>query len=94
MAQADDVRWRSFADVIVYREVQAEPEEVAARTLDEWPGCLVVVVAGRERRCVVVARGGKAEVMAGDVERVAVQAYWRLVSLARAVADLGSESWS
>jgi hypothetical protein len=94
MAQADDERWRSFADVIIHREVCAEPVGVAERTLDEWPGCVVVVVAVGNGRCVLVAREKKPVVVEGDVERVAVEAYRRLVSLARVESDLGSESWS
>jgi len=94
LAQADDLRWRSFADVIIHREVHAEPVGAAERALDEWPGCALVVVAVGHDRCVVVARGRRPVVVEGDIETVAVEAYRRLVNLAWTAVDLGSESCS
>jgi hypothetical protein len=93
MARADDQHWRSFADVVILPQ-SAEPARVVARTLAELPGCVLVIVAMGDGSWMVVARGRKPVVVEGDVEKVAAAAYWRLVSLARTRADLGSESWS
>ncbi len=93
MAPADDQHWRSFADVVIHPEA-AEPASVAARTLAELPGCVLVIVSMGAGSWMVVARGRKPVMVAGDVEKVAVEGYWRLVSLARTRAALGSESWS
>lgn len=94
MAQADDQRWRSFADVIIHREAATDPVAVAARTLSELPGCVVVAVAIRPSGCVVVARGRSPVVVHGPVDIEVVAAYWMVASLARAATDLGSESCS
>ena len=68
------------------------PDEMQ-RNMQKWATWIEVFAKeGRMRGGDPLEFGGK--VVAGDVERVAVEAYCRLVSLARAVADLGSESWS
>jgi hypothetical protein len=94
MAQADDQRWRSFADVIIHREAASDPVAVAARTLEELPGCVVVAVATGPGGCVVVARGRTPVAVEGPVDVEVVAAYWMLASLARASAALGSQSCS
>lgn len=95
MAQADDERWRQFADVIVHREAAVAPALVAARTLDELPGCRLVAVPIRYG-CVLVARNRPPVVVVGpvDVESVAAAAYSTLLSLARTSAALGSATCS
>ena len=96
MAQADDERWRSFADVIVHRGAATEPVEVATRILERLPGCALVAVATKEDGCVVLARDRTPVQVSGplDIEVVATAAYWALASLARTSADLGSASCS
>ena len=96
VAQADDERWRQFADVIVHREPAVRPLLVAQQTLDQLPGCMLVAVPIHWGGCVLAVRDRPAVIIAGriDVEACAVAAYSALLSLARTSAALGSATWS
>ena len=96
MAQADDHRWRQFADVIVHREAPADPLRVAAATLDRLPGCAMVAVPIRCGGCVLAVRDRPPVILVGrvDVEACAAAAYSALLSVDRTTAALGSSTWS
>ena len=96
VAFADDQRRRQFADVVVHRDVPAEPLRVAAATLARLPGCWLVAVPTRWGGCVLAVRDRPPVVVVDrvDVEACAAAAYSALLSLARSSAALGSPTWS